>query len=294
MELYEELAGKLQGSFETDFSSHDWFGTPFQVFIAGEETPEALMLSGGFRGDCRAAARAIVRVAGEIEVSKRAYLAPSFDPTGLNGLGYVLEKIGGDKVASMAGIEDVKMIVSGNLLVMFPEEHSSIDELSRRIEERPFLEKYEGFNVIVASGPEEEAPARSMHVENARLLPLDTWSEFTPGHVGEVFSYIKARSPKIYIELGCLHKAGVSVFTSQETSAALNELLELAIIQLEDTSTLPVEKRVVDEETTFHGLLEDSGVYVVWIRAGGEEEKVVDALATAALSIVNSYAFLSI
>lgn len=294
MELYEEITRNLQGSFETDFSSHDWFGTPFQVFIAGEETPEALMLSGGLRGDCRAAARAIVRVASEIEVSKRAYLAPSFDPTGLNGLGYVLEKIGRENVASLAGVENVRMITSGNLLVMFPEGHSSIDELSRKVEGQPFLEKHEGFNVIVASSPEEEAPARSMHIENARLLSLDTWSEFMPGHVGEVTSYIKARSPKIYIELGCLNKAGVSIFASQEARAALNELLELAIIQLEDTSTLPVENRVVSEKTSFHDLLEASGIYVVWIRAGGEEEKVVGALATAALSIVNSYAFLSI
>jgi len=300
MHLYDALAGRLSKLATPIHRATDWFGTEYHVYAVGEETPESLMLTGGFRGDCRAAVEAVAEVVEEIEVSKRAFVAPTLDPTGFNGLGYIASRIGHtasrEQCKGGAHQRALDIVRAGNLVLAYPvRETLPLQSLAEELGKCVDLGGLEGFYVALSRDSGEDSPVAVFHVEDASLLRLDEWRTMPPGHVGEALGLVLGVSPELYIELGCIEHGGegVEIGYAGSTAGPLVDLVEIAAIQVEEG--LGVAPKIVDLRPhlpAFHSSLVENGVSVVRVVAGAGY--LEEALRLAALSLVNGFAFFSL
>lgn len=284
------------------YKNKDWFGTEYWVYTLGEETQESLMLTGGLKGDCRAAVNAVVAVAEEISVSKKAYIAPTFDPTGFNGIGYIKHRASRGATEEICdvgqGAQTLSIMRVGNLLVAYPEKQVlKLSEVMQILEKCIDIESLEGLYVALSTNPKEESPASIFHVENARLRRLDDWEKTSPGHVSEVLELIAEIAPALYVELGCECSDGNGVeirYGGKTQSSSLEDMISIVSIQLEEELGIAPATSILalDKERAFHRALSERGIHVIQILAGTRQTENV--LRLAALSLINSFAFFSI
>jgi len=287
---------------EHDVLLRDWYGTPIDVYVKGEETPESVVVSGGFRGDCEVSRRAVVEAVDKIEVSKKAYFIPTMDPTGSRGVEYVFKDLAircgindVDCLKEVRGIDvdvldDVVAVRAGNLYLLYPlrGSHGGVEEFLEHVGAKGLpLEKMEGFLLLV-SPYSSGRPARSMHVDAGEIMALDEWKSEPPGHVGLFLSWIgEMEGVRLYVEAGCGGGGEVTITLYRGASTGvLEDIASLAAVQVENSRVevvqLPLGNNIYRE-------IYGRGVPIIKITGGS-----VESLTTVLLSILNSFAFFSV
>ncbi len=330
---YLETIAAMRKHYKVAASTADWLGLPIVIFSVGGQEEPGVLVTAGALGIEASGVYAALELLVEVDIEKRTYVLPSRDPTGFQGLGFVLKKLLGEEVGVGSPSDAVRLLADSGAEVLIDDDDvflalvrgvgiavgrnlsatDPVRHLERKLRERELLEPLDSTRIVVAprlpaEGSGEAGRLVTAFVREVRVLTYDDLAEGVP-ESDFLRRFVDAHDLGLVIDL---HESGAASFyalTSERPSSVEDTMLYIVLDQVRSKGyrvasvdelaqlNLSAAKEGVGYGRGVCGLIDyaSSKAYAFAFVAPASlpAEARSDALKTASLSALNAFMVVS-